>query len=71
MCSSDLLIHEFNVHVIYDASSSRSEEDMDIALQRLSQSGVVVSSTEMVIYELLEKAGTSEFKKTLDLIKGT
>ena len=65
------LVHEFNVHVIYDASSSRSEENMDIALQRLSQSGVVVSSTEMVIYELLEKAGTSEFKKTLDLIKGT
>ena len=65
------LIPEFNVHVIYDASSSRSEEDMDIALQRLSQSGVVVSSTEMVIYELLEKAGTSEFKKTLNLIKGT
>jgi len=44
-------------------------ENKDIALQRLSQSGVVVSSTEMVIYELLERAGTSEFKKALDLIK--
>ncbi len=63
------LLPGFNVHVVGDATSSRSMEDRDIALQRLSQSGVVVSSTEMVIYELLERAGTSEFKKVLDLIK--
>jgi nicotinamidase-related amidase len=63
------LLSEFNVHVIADATSSRSVEDRDIALQRLSQSGVVISSTEMVIYELMEKAGTSEFKKVLKLIK--
>jgi len=63
------LLPGFNVHVVADATSSRSVENKDIALQRLSQSGVVVSSTEMVIYELLERAGTSEFKKVLDLIK--
>jgi len=63
------LLPGFNVHVVADATSSRSVENRDIALQRLSQSGVVVSSTEMVIYELLERAGTSEFKKALDLIK--
>ena len=63
------LLPGFNVHVVADATSSRSVENKDIALQRLSQSGVVVSSTEMVIYELLERAGTSEFKKALDLIK--
>jgi nicotinamidase-related amidase len=63
------LLPEYNVHVIGDATSSRSVEDRDIALQRLSQGGVVVSSTEMVIYELMEKAGTSEFKEVLELIK--
>jgi len=63
------LLPGFNVHVIGDATSSRSVENKDIALERLSQSGVVVSSTEMVIYELLERAGTSEFKKALNLIK--
>jgi len=63
------LLLRFNVHVVADATSSRSVENKDIALERLSQSGVVVSSTEMVIYELLERAGTSEFKKALDLIK--
>jgi nicotinamidase-related amidase len=63
------LAPEYNVHVIGDATSSRSVEDKDTALQRLGQSGVVISSTEMVIYELLERAGTSEFKKALDLIK--
>ena len=63
------LLPNFNVHVISDATSSRSVENKDIALQRLNQSGVVVSSTEMVIYELMEKAGTEEFKKVLSLIK--
>ncbi len=63
------LMPEYNLHVVGDATSSRSLENRDIALRRLSQSGVVVSSTEMVIYELMEKAGTSEFKKVLDLIK--
>ncbi|MDD5622995.1 MAG: hydrolase [Actinomycetota bacterium] len=63
------LLPNFNVHVISDATSSRSEENKDIALQRLNQSGVVVSSTEMVIYELMGRAGTEEFKKVLSLIK--
>lgn len=63
------LLPNFNVHVISDATSSRSVENKDIALQRLNQSGVVVSSTEMVIYELMGRAGTEEFKKVLRLIK--
>lgn len=64
----DLLPH-FNVHVVSDAVSSRSQENWDIALQRMRQSGAIITSTEMVIYELLERAGTREFRETLRLVK--
>lgn len=63
------LLPDYNIYVVGDAISSRSLENKDIALQRLMQSGAVVGSTEMVIYELMEKAGTVEFKKVLGLIK--
>jgi len=35
----------------------------------MRQRGVTIGSTEMLIYELLEKAGTPEFKETLKLVK--
>jgi len=35
----------------------------------LRQSGAIITSIEMAIYELLEKAGTREFKETLGLVK--
>jgi hypothetical protein len=35
----------------------------------MSQHGVLLTSTEMVIYELLGKAGTEVFKKTLPIVK--
>jgi len=64
------LLSGYNVHVVADATSSRNIEDKNTALQRLYQSGVTVSTAEMVIYELLEKAGTDEFREVLNLIKG-
>ena len=63
------MLSRFNVHVVSDAVSSRSPHNCDIALQRMLHSGAVISSTEMVIYELLEKAGTDEFRETLRLVK--
>ena len=57
------------IQVVGDAVSSRAEMNRDIALKRLSEAGAVVTSTEMVIYELLGKAGTDEFKATLPLVK--
>lgn len=62
-------LQDYNVHVVCDAVSSRSPHNCDIALKRLARAGAVVTSTEMVIYELLKKAGTDEFKATLKLVK--
>ena len=60
---------KYRVQVISDATSSRSRDNWQVALQRLSHAGVVISSTEMLIYELLQKAGTDEFRATLPLVK--
>ena len=72
ICVCQTALHalpDFNVHVIADAVSSRTADNRRIALDRMRQQGATVSSTEMVIYELLERAGTEEFRQTLKLVK--
>ncbi len=60
---------QFNVHVVRDAISSRTADNWNVAVERMRASGVTITSTEMVIYELLKRAGTDEFKATLALVK--
>jgi nicotinamidase-related amidase len=72
ICVCQTALHalpDFNVHVVADAVSSRTADNRRIALDRMRQQGATVSSTEMVIYELLERAGTEEFRQTLKLVK--
>jgi len=59
----------FEVHVAADAISSRAPLNLHLALERMRAWGVTITSTEMVIYELLRKAGTDEFRAMLPLIK--
>lgn len=59
----------YRVHVVSDAVSSPKASDYETGLRRLERAGAVISSTEMVIYELLNRAGTPEFKKALPLLK--
>jgi hypothetical protein len=35
----------------------------------MRDAGAMITSTEMFIYELLQKAGTDEFKSVLPLVK--
>jgi isochorismate hydrolase len=63
------LLPFFDVHVIADAVSSRTFENKEIALRRMSDYGATISSTEMFIYECLRRAGTEEFREVLKLIK--
>ena len=59
----------FRIHVVGDAAASRSPDNVLVALDRMRASGITITSTEMVIYELLRKAGTAEFKAMLPLVK--
>jgi len=62
-------IREYGVHVVSDAVASRSIEDKVVALDRLKQNDVTITTTEMLMYELLTKAGTDEFRKALGFLK--
>lgn len=58
-----------NVHVAADAVSSRTELNWKLGLNRMQVAGAVISSTEMMIYELLGKSGTPAFKEMLKHLK--
>ena len=51
--------------IVADGVSSRSKVNSDLGLSCLQAAGAIVGPAEMIIYELLAKAGTSEFKKVL------
>jgi len=72
ICVAQTALHaypDYAVHVVSDAVSSRSLHNRDVALHRMRQQGITVTSTEMVIYELLGKAGTDTFSEVLKLVK--
>jgi len=59
----------YQVHLVRDASGSRTEGDYGVGLDKMAAAGVLPASTETVIFELLEKAGTDEFRALLPVIK--
>ncbi len=65
----DLLEAGYRVFVVADAISSRTPENHRLGVERMRHAGAVIVSTEMTIFELLQKAGTEEFKRVLELVK--
>jgi nicotinamidase-related amidase len=65
----DLLEKGLRVFVTADAVSSRTPENYSAGLDRMRAAGAVIVSTEMTLFELLERAGTDEFKQILNLVK--
>ena len=59
----------YQVQVVGDAVASRAAYNREIALERLRQNGITITSTEMLMYELLGKAGTDQFRAVLPLVK--
>lgn len=64
----DLLGKGVEVHVPADAVGSRHQLDYERGLERLERAGAVVSTVESALFELLERAGTPEFKEVQKLI---
>jgi nicotinamidase-related amidase len=62
-------LQSFKVHIIADAIGSRTIANRDIAIERMRQAGAIITSTEMFIYEALQRAGTDKFKAALQLVK--
>ena len=64
-----LLEDEFDVWVVTDACSSRTERNRDAAFDRLAGAGVELVTTEMVAFEWLRSAEHPQFKAAQSLIK--
>ncbi len=64
----DLLGKDVEVHLPADAVGSRHAIDYERGLERLERAGAVVGTVEAALFELLERAGTPEFKQVQKLI---
>jgi nicotinamidase-related amidase len=64
----DLLSAGVEVHVPADAVGSRHRLDHERGLERMQRAGATVSTVETALFELLERAGTPEFKAVQKLI---
>ena len=55
----------YNVHIPQDAVDSRTDENWRVGIGLMEKAGALITSTEAVIYQILKKAGTKEFKRML------
>jgi len=67
--TADLLADDMDVFLVIDASSSRTATNREAAHARLARLGAHCVTTEMVLFEWLETAGTDQFKTVSKLVK--
>ena len=65
----DLLRVDYIPFVPEDAVGSRRERDATVALARMIRAGVEVSTSESLIFELVERCDHPRFKDVLKLVK--
>ena len=65
----DLLRKGFCIDVIADAVSSRTLENKQIGIDRMTAEGTKINCTEMALFELLKTAEHPHFKQIAKLIK--
>lgn len=67
--AQDLLGQGFQVEVVADAVSSRTEANRRLGLERMKALGAGITSTEMALFELLRVAEGDKFKAILKSVK--
>ena len=65
----NLLERGYAVQVPQDAVDSRTDENWHVGLELMKGAGAVITSTETIIFQILKRAGTKEFKEMLKIIK--
>jgi len=64
-----LLEEGYRVFVLTDCCASRHTADHETSLIRLRDAGAVLTTTESVLYELMQDSGCAGFKEIVKLIK--
>ncbi len=67
--SMDLLDSGYEVYIVADATSSRTEDNYRFALERMRSEGVKMTTVEMALFELLKIAEGDKFKEIINIIK--
>jgi len=65
----DLLANDLDVHLLTDCVSSRYGHDKQAGLAKMQESGVISSSVEMALFELLRDAKHEHFKEIQNIVK--
>lgn len=64
-----LLVDGYEVTAIADAISSRTDDNRQLGLHRMEQAGSLLSSVEMCLFELQQKAEGERFRQFVKLFK--
>ncbi len=67
--SVELLEFGYNVHLVTDAVSSRTEENKRLGIRCIETAGASLTSTEMALFELLRVAEGERFKSISKIVK--
>ena len=65
----DLLEEGFRVYLIADAVGSRDVNDKNTAIKRMSDAGVVITTAEAALFEMVNDAKDTKFKEISKLVK--
>jgi len=67
--ANDLIQEGYEVHVVADAVCSRNKFDWETGLRWMGKRGAMISTTEIIAFQLLKEAGTEEFRGLSKLLK--
>ena len=67
----DLKAAGYEPCLVADATGTRHDIDRDVAIARMRDAGVAIVTTEMVLFEWLERGDSEDFAALLPLIKAT
>jgi len=65
----DLIEFGYNVHLVTDAVSSRTEENKQLGIRCIEKAGASLTSTEMAVFEIVHVAEGERFKAISKIIK--
>jgi nicotinamidase-related amidase len=65
----DLISSGYTVHLVADAVSSRTPENRQVGIDAMKSAGAYITSTEMVLFELLRTAADPKAKELFKIVK--
>lgn len=65
----DLMQNGYTVHLVTDAVSSRTPENCQVGINAIKSAGAYLTSTEMVLFELLKTAADPKAREIFKIVK--